>query len=246
MYHCIAYDMQRCGVKEVSTAFMSNETISLLLVLRDTQDSEVLRLIQLAKENNIPIKEGSERDLWRMARDNKGEIQPQILALVGRNPYAEIEEIFSNGGLVWLLAGAKYPVNIGFTIRTAEVSGANAVFIDSELNNTERKGAVRASMKAHRFIPIHWVNGETIVDKAKSNGFKIISIEDIGTKTPWDENLTGNIMLIIGGERAGISDAILQKSDSILKIPMTGFVPSFNLQAPMAIVAAEAQRQRSN
>lgn len=61
-----------------------------------------------------------------------------------------------------------------------------------------------------------------------------------------DENLTGNIMLIIGGERAGISDAILQKSDSILKIPMTGFVPSFNLQAPMAIVAAEAQRQRSN
>ncbi|MBT4391842.1 MAG: hypothetical protein HOD35_04245 [Euryarchaeota archaeon] len=246
MYCCIAYDMQRCGAKEVSTAFMSNESISLLLVLRDTQDSEVLRLIKLAKENNIPIKEGSERDLWRMARDNKGEIKPQILALVGRNPYAEIDEIFSNGGLVWLLAGAKYPVNIGFTIRTAEVSGANAVFIDSELNNTERKGAVRASMKAHRFIPIHWVNGETIVDKAKSKGFKIISIEDVGTKTPWDENLTGNIMLIIGGERAGISDAILQKSDSILKIPMTGFVPSFNLQAPMAIVAAESQRQRSN
>ena len=238
--------MQRCGVKEVSAAFRSNESISLILVLRDTQNSEVLRLIQLAKENNIPIKEGSERDLWRMARDNKGEIKPQILALVGRNPFAEIEEIFSNGGLVWLLAGAKYPVNIGFTIRTAEVSGANAVFIDSELNNTERKGAVRASMKAHRFIPIHWINGETIVDKAKSNGFKIISIEDIGTKTPWDENLTGNIMLIIGGERAGISDAILQKSDSIVKIPMTGFVPSFNLQAPMAIVAAEAQRQRSN
>jgi hypothetical protein len=26
---------------------------------------------------------------------------------------------------------------------------------------------------------------------------------------------------------------------------MTGFVPSFNLQAPMAIVSAEAQRQRS-
>ena len=103
MYYYIAHDMQRCGVKEVSTAFMSNESISLLLVLRDTQDSEVLRLILLAKENNIPIKEGSERDLWRMARDNKGEIKPQILALVGRNPYAEIDEIFSNGGLIWFL-----------------------------------------------------------------------------------------------------------------------------------------------
>jgi tRNA G18 (ribose-2'-O)-methylase SpoU len=51
-------------------------------------------------------------------------------------------------------------------------------------------------------------------------------------------------MLIIGGEREGISKSILEKSDEILRIPMTGFVPSFNLQAPMAIVAVEAQRQR--
>ncbi|MFQ3343963.1 MAG: tRNA G18 (ribose-2'-O)-methylase SpoU [Candidatus Thalassarchaeaceae archaeon] len=237
--------MQRCGATEVSMALSSNEDVSLILVLRDTTDKDVLSIMQLAKDKNIPIKEGSERDLWRMARDNKGPNKPQVLALVGRNPYDGIEETLSNGGIVWLLAGAKYPVNIGFTIRTAEVSGANAVFIDSEISNTERKGALRASMKAHRFIPIHWVNGESIVDKAKSNGFKIISIEDVGKKTPWEEDLTGNIMLIIGGERSGISDAILQKSDSILKIPMTGFVPSFNLQAPMAIVSAEAQRQRS-
>jgi|TARA_B110000914_G_C15520652_1_gene476653 tRNA G18 (ribose-2'-O)-methylase SpoU len=237
--------MQRCGATEVSMALSSNEDVSLILVLRDTTDKDVLSIMQLAKDKNIPIKEGSERDLWRMARDNKGPNKPQVLALVGRNPYEGIEETLSNGGIVWLLAGAKYPVNIGFTIRTAEVSGANAVFIDSEISNTERKGALRASMKAHRFIPIHWVNGESIVDKAKSNGFKIISIEDVGKKTPWEEDLTGNIMLIIGGERSGISDAILQKSDSILKIPMTGFVPSFNLQAPMAIVSAEAQRQRS-
>ena len=226
-------------------ALSSNEDVSLILVLRDTTDKDVLSIMQLAKDKNIPIKEGSERDLWRMARDNKGPNKPQVLALVGRNPYDGIEETLSNGGIVWLLAGAKYPVNIGFTIRTAEVSGANAVFIDSEISNTERKGALRASMKAHRFIPIHWVNGQSIVDKAKSNRFKIISIEDVGKKTPWEEDLTGNIMLIIGGERSGISDAILQKSDSILKIPMTGFVPSFNLQAPMAIVSAEAQRQRS-
>ena len=237
--------MQRCGATEVSMALSSNEDVSLILVLRDTTDKDVLSIMQLAKDKNIPIKEGSERDLWRMARDNKDPNKPQVLALVGRNPYDGIEETLSNGGIVWLLAGAKYPVNIGFTIRTAEVSGANAVFIDSEISNTERKGALRASMKAHRFIPIHWVNGESIVDKAKSNGFKIISIEDVGKKTPWEEDLTGNIMLIIGGERSGISDAILQKSDSILKIPMTGFVPSFNLQAPMAIVSAEAQRQRS-
>ena len=179
-----------------------------------------------------------------MARDNKFDTKPQILALVGRNPNASIDEILESDGIIWLLAGAKYPVNIGFTIRTAEVSGANAVFIDSELNSNDRKGAKRASMKSHRFIPLHWVDGISIVDRAKLSGFRIISIEDIGSKTPWEADLTGKIMLIIGGEREGISKSILEKSDEILRIPMTGFVPSFNLQAPMAIVAAEAQRQR--
>ena len=236
--------MQRCGAQEVSEAFSNNEEITLILVLRGSKDPEVLRLINLAKNNLIPIKEGSDRDIWRMARDNKFDIKPQILALVGRNPYASIDEILESDGIIWLLAGAKYPVNIGFTIRTAEVSGANAVFIDSELNNSDRKGAKRASMKAHRFIPLHWVNGDSIVDRAKSSGYRIISIEDVGSKTPWEADLTGKIMLIIGGEREGISKSILGKSDEILRIPMTGFVPSFNLQAPMAIVAAEAQRQR--
>ena len=236
--------MQRCGAQEVSEAFSNNEEITLILALKDSKDPEVLRLIDIAKNKSIPIKEGSERDIWRMARDNKFDTKPQILALVGRNPNASIDEILESDGIIWLLAGAKYPVNIGFTIRTAEVSGANAVFIDSELNSNDRKGAKRASMKSHRFIPLHWVDGISIVDRAKLSGFRIISIEDIGSKTPWEADLTGKIMLIIGGEREGISKSILEKSDEILRIPMTGFVPSFNLQAPMAIVAAEAQRQR--
>ncbi|RJU83764.1 MAG: hypothetical protein DWB93_02775 [Candidatus Poseidoniales archaeon] len=236
--------MQRCGAQEVSEAFSNNEEITLILALKDSKDPEVLRLIDIAKNKSIPVKEGSERDIWRMARDNKFDTKPQILALVGRNPNASIDEILESDGIIWLLAGAKYPVNIGFTIRTAEVSGANAVFIDSELNSNDRKGAKRASMKSHRFIPLHWVDGISIVDRAKLSGFRIISIEDIGSKTPWEADLTGKIMLIIGGEREGISKSILEKSDEILRIPMTGFVPSFNLQAPMAIVAAEAQRQR--
>ena len=133
--------MQRCGAQEVSEAFSNNEEITLILVLRGSKDPEVLRLIDIANNKSIPIKEGSERDIWRMARDNKFDKKPQILALVGRNPYASIDEILELDGIIWLLAGAKYPVNIGFTIRTAEVSGANAVFIDSELNNSDRKGA---------------------------------------------------------------------------------------------------------
>ena len=237
--------MQRCGIEEVSAA-LDSEDVTLILARRDTQDSAVASLCELAESKGICVIEGSKSDLWRMALLNDGEEPPGILALVGRKPDASIEEVLANGGLVWLLAGARYPVNIGFTIRTAEVSGADAVFVDGDLNHDERKAAVRASMKAHRFMPVHWVNGDEIVAMAHEAGFRVVSLEDTGDREPWDEDLTGDVMLVVGGERDGIPDSILSVSDSVVRIPMAGFVPSYNLQAPMAVVAAEALRQRSD
>jgi len=182
--------------------------------------------------------------LWRMSKNNS-EGTPDVLALVGRNPSATFEEVLESGGLIWILDGAKYPVNIGFCIRTAEVSGADAVIVDGQLNNQERSAAKRASMKAHRFIPIFWRDALESIQMAKDNGFRIIALEDVGQKAPWDVELTGNVILIVGGEREGISDEVLSSSDETIRIPMTGFVPSFNLQAPLSSVAIEAQRQRS-
>ena len=200
--------------------------------------------MEYAESSGIKIIFGSENDLWRMSRDNSQGI-PNVLALVGRNPDLSLQEVFSNGGLVWLLAGAAYTVNIGFCIRTAEVSGASAVIVDAELNNPERSAAKRASMTAHRFIPVHWTPGLDAIKMAKKSGFRIIAVEDVGTSAPWDVDMTGDIILVVGGEKNGISSEILSESDEIVRIPMSGFVPSFNLQAPLSAVAIEAQRQRS-
>jgi len=236
--------MQRCGVKEVSKA-LETEEVTLILFHRGSTDLEATRLRVLAEERGITVRESSKSDMWRMSRVNDGESPPPILALVGRRPDATIDEILSSGGLCWLLDGARYPVNIGFTIRTAEVSGAHAVFVDGSLNHAEKKAARRASMKAHRFMPVHWVDGKELVDMAKEADFRVISLEDTGEIGPWEEDLTGNVLLVIGGEHDGISDHVLKASDSVLRVPMSGFVPSYNLQAPMAVVAAEALRQRN-
>ena len=235
--------MQLCGTEEVRDAIEKGESISLILVKRDHENQAVDEIISMSEKSEIRVNEGSENDLWRMARDNS-DGAPDILALVGRNPSATFEEVLQSGGLIWMLDGAKYPVNIGFCIRTAEVSGADAVIIDGPLNNQERSAAKRASMKAHRFIPVFWRNAIESIQFAKQAGFRIIAVEDVGEKTPWEADLTGDVILIVGGEREGISDEVLSSVDEIIRIPMTGFVPSFNLQAPLSSVAIEAQRQR--
>ena len=61
---------------------------------------------------------------------------------------------------------------------------------------------------------------------------------------PWDVDLTGDVMLIVGGEHDGVPEAIMEQCDDVVSIPMAGFVPSYNLQAPLAVVALEALRQR--
>ena len=236
--------MQRCGGDEVLKSIEDGEEVTLILVKRDTQSIKISKILNYAEELAIRVIYGSENDLWRMSRNNSNGT-PDILCLVGRNPESSMDEVLSKGGLIWLLAGASYPVNIGFCIRTAEVSGADAVVIDAELNNQERSAAKRASMKAHRFLPLFWTSGVEFILKAREYGFRIISVEDIGDSTPWDVDMTGDVILVVGGERNGISENILKLSDDVIKIPMSGFVPSFNLQAPLSYVAIEAQRQRS-
>ena len=235
--------MQRCGEQEVLTSIEDGEDVNLILIKRDSESLLISKILNYAEELAIKVIYGSENDLWRMSRSNSDGV-PDVLCLVGRNPESSLNEVLSKGGLIWLLAGASYPVNIGFCIRTAEVSGADAVIIDAELNNQERSAAKRASMKAHRFLPVFWTSGIDSILMAKEHGFRIISVEDVGDSAPWDIDMTGNIVLVVGGERNGISEKILELSDEIIRIPMSGFVPSFNLQAPLSYVAIEAQRQR--
>ncbi|MGB1500035.1 MAG: TrmH family RNA methyltransferase, partial [Poseidonia sp.] len=81
---------------------------------------------------------------------------------------------------------------------------------------------------------------------AKDNGFRIIAAEDVGTKGPWDEDMTGDVILVVGAERDGVSPEVLEAADGVVKLPMDGFVPSYNLQVAVSVLAVEALRQRES
>jgi len=236
--------VQRCGVSQVGAALEAGEDITLVLIDRETTNAAVEDLRQRATAAGIEVIEGSSGDLWRMARDTAAEPPHEILALVGRDPKKHSTEALADGGLVWLLAGARYAQNIGYSIRTAEVSGADAIIIDADVTGEERRTAVRASMRANRFMPVEWADSETALAAASAAGARVVAIEDVGDTEPWQADLTGPLLLVVGGERHGVPAAVLQAADSIIRIPMAGFVPSYNLQAPMAVVAVEALRQR--
>jgi tRNA G18 (ribose-2'-O)-methylase SpoU len=56
-------------------------------------------------------------------------------------------------------------------------------------------------------------------------------------------DLTGQVLLVVGGERDGVPQHVLDRANEVVRIPVAGFVPSYNVQAAMAAVMAERLRQ---
>ena len=98
-------------------------------------------------------------------------------------------------------------------------------------------------MRADRFLPVRWETTDSVLTAALQAGRRIIGIEDVGTKPLWGIDLTGPVLFVVGGESDGIPDATLERCDSVARIPMGGFIRSYNLQAAVAMAAGERMRQ---
>ena len=230
---------QLAGDAEIAAALAKGEGLRLVL-LRRGAPAVAQAIAAIARARGVPVIESSENDLRRMRRTPA---PCDVLALLGPDPKVSIEAAMARPGCAWLLVDVAYPGNAGYAIRCAEVSGAEAIFLDAAMDAAGQRQALRASMYADRFFPVQWRRAEEVLDAAKQAQRRIVAIEDAGTVAPWEADLRGPVLFVIGGEARGIPAPLLARCDAILRIPMAGFIPSYNLQAAMAAVAAERLRQ---
>jgi tRNA G18 (ribose-2'-O)-methylase SpoU len=180
-----------------------------------------------------------------MRRFARGDCDTRALAVVGPSPRATLQELVAERGIVWLLAGLAYPTNVGSAVRTAEVSGADGVVVDANFAAPDRRTALRASMRADRVMPVLWTRAAEAVRAARGAGRRVVAVEDSGTSAPWEIDLTSPSLAIVGAERTGIPEEVLCLCDDVVRVPMAGFIPSYNVQAALAAVAVERLRQLS-
>lgn len=231
---------QVAGPDELAAALDAGEPVRLVLHAREPKDPAARALLARARDAGIPLRETSAQSLWRLGKCTPA---PELMAVIGADPAAPPDEALRAGGAAWLLVGVAYPGNAGFAIRLAEVSGAACVFVDAGFAHEGKREALRASMRADRFFPVYWLPALDAIAHAKRAGRRVLAVEDVGTEAPWQTDLTGRLLLVVGGERGGIPADVLAACDGVLRIPMRGFIPSYNLQAAMAIVAGERLRQ---
>ena len=85
-----------------------------------------------------------------------------------------------------------------------------------------------------------------MIAAARDAGKRVVAIEDVGSAPPWHLDLTGPVLLVVGSEADGVPKAVLARCDAVTRLPMAGFVASYNLQAAVASIAVERFRQLEN
>ncbi|NNL84856.1 MAG: hypothetical protein HKP27_04345 [Myxococcales bacterium] len=231
---------QLAGADAIAAALDRALPLRLLLVRREPRDARIPPLLARANDAGIPVRETSDASLWRLS---KSDPPAEILGLVGDDPARSRAAALAGAGAAWLFVNIAYPGNTGFAVRCAEVSGADACFVDNSMAHEGKREALRASMRADRFMPVFWEDAELVAADARRAGRRILAIEDSGDVAPWEQDLRGPTLFVVGGEKHGIPDGLLRMADCVLRLPMLGFIPSYNLQAAMAMVAGERLRQ---
>lgn len=231
---------QLLGMEAIAHALDGGEPVRLVLHRRDGVGADGSELLERLDRMGVAHRAVSARELRRLSL---GGVASDFAALLGPDLDVALGDAMARAGAFWMLVGTAYPGNAGFVIRTAEVSGAAGVVIDADFDRSARRDATRIAMRADRYLPVFFEPAQRALHEARERGMRVVAIEDVGEKCPWEADLRGPVLFAVGGEEHGLPEAILAGADEVVRIPMQGFLPSYNLQAAMAAVVSERLRQ---
>ena len=137
------------------------------------------------------------------------------------------------------------PRNLGAVARSAEAAGAGGLVVPERRAAEVTAVACKASAGAVEHLPVaHVRNLADWLAKAKQAGFWIWGADADAAQAPWDVDLTGPTVLVLGGEGKGIRPRVASACDGLVALPQRGMTASLNVSAAAAALLFEAVRQR--
>ncbi len=132
------------------------------------------------------------------------------------------------------------PHNASAVLRSCDGFGIQDVHIIENSNSYKVNPGV--SLGTSQWLTMHNYskekeNSKTAIENLKKNGYRIVATSPHSN----DQNLEnfnlqkGKIALFFGTEMHGLSDTVLDNADEFMKIPMYGFVESFNISVSCAL-----------
>ncbi len=136
-----------------------------------------------------------------------------------------------------LLDGVDDGRNLGYALRTAEAFGVQAVFLRRRAFDFDGGAVSRASSGAFERLPV--VLGDGVPET-----LAIVGCVAGAARSIYEEDLARPLAIAIGGEKRGLSAALRDRCDSLVRIPTKEDAASLPLTHAAAVALSEAARQR--
>jgi 23S rRNA (guanosine2251-2'-O)-methyltransferase len=136
------------------------------------------------------------------------------------------------------------PRNLGALLRVCEGAGVGRLLIRDRGSAPVTATVVKTSAGAADWLAVERIpNPARTLAELKGQGFWVYGLVP-GGEPPWRVDLTGRVLLCLGGEEKGLRRLTRERCDRLLGLPMRGRVESLNLATAAAAVLYEAVRQR--
>ena len=160
-------------------------------------------------------------------------------------PLCEDSKIKSDGFYV-MIEGIEDPYNFGYALRSLYPCGCDGIILP-ERNWMSAAGVVaRSSAGASEMFEIYSANATDTADYFKKRGYKIICADENTEHVLGQCEIPSPTLLIVGGEKRGISCALLEKADMLIKIDYAReFKASLSAASATTMFAYEIMRQKN-
>lgn len=147
-------------------------------------------------------------------------------------------------GLYLVAEAIEKPGNLGSMLRSADAAGVDGLIICDKKTDIYNPNVIRASTGALFSVPVAEASNDEVMDWLRGNNIAVVAASPHAAAFYTDVDMTVSTAIVVGTEQHGLSDFWMNGADSLVKIPMLGYIDSLNVATATTILLYEAARQR--
>ncbi len=150
-------------------------------------------------------------------------------------------------GFYVMIEGIEDPYNFGYALRSLYACGADGIVLSPRNWMTAAGVVCRSSAGASELLSLFTCEGTQSVEQFRSLGYRVLCAGIRDSVSSFDCNMQKPLYLIVGGEKRGISSALLDSADQIVRIDYGREFPlSLSAASAASMLAYEVLRQNQS
>lgn len=227
------------GIKMLEEAIKENADVDMIIICEECIKREVLDtkfLYEIADKECIYVTEKIFNSLTDV-------VNPQGILAIMNKPNKE-NKIKYDEDFILILDNIQDPGNMGTILRTLDSINISQVIISKNSADVYNPKVIRSTMGA--IFRVNVVESDNLVEtieEIKSQKYRVLATSLKATKNMYEVDFK-KTAVVIGNEANGVSEEVLKKVDTHIKIPMLGRTESLNASVAASVIMYEYVRQR--